>query len=227
MTNTNNQKMVLIGIPNGSGLIPAAMVSSLLQLRKPCPCGFMVVERQMIEKARNAIVMACLNSGASHLLFVDDDNPIPPDTLEKMLEDDKDIVIAPILTRLPNEKGEHTLCAFYEYFVEGVRLYKPIEEFKDDGYLHRIDAGGTGCMLIKREVLEKLVELYPDRVFERTRTKFEKPITVEGKEYKERTMSEDVQFCEYAEDAGFETWLDSRIKPLHITEPKYVQYGKL
>jgi hypothetical protein len=47
---------------------------------------------------------------------------------------------------------------------------------------------------------------------------------VDGKEYTERTMSEDVLFCERAIDAGFEVWLDSRIRPLHITGNQFIQW---
>jgi GT2 family glycosyltransferase len=47
--------------------------------------------------------MEAIQKGATHLLFLDDDNPVPPDTLIKLLEDDKDIVIAPILSRNPNK----------------------------------------------------------------------------------------------------------------------------
>ena len=212
-------------MPNGSGQVPASMVTSLLQLHKPVQCAFMIVERQMIEMARNGIVMEALKNNVTHVLMVDDDNPIPPDTLEKLLEDDKDIVIAPILSRNPNKEGKHVLCAFYSRDVEGVKLYDHIEQFKDDGYLHRIDGGGTGCMLIKIEVLAKLFSIHKGNIFERTRDVFEKPIIVDGKEYTERTMSEDVQFCERAIDAGFEVWLDSRVKPLHITGNRFVQYG--
>jgi hypothetical protein len=190
----NMDNLILIGVPNGSGNFPAIMVSSLLQLKKPCPCAFMVVERQMIEKARNVIALEALKNNCTHLLFVDDDNPIPPETLELMLADDKDVVIAPILTRVPDANGKYGLCAFYKKEVDGIRLYENIEQFTDDGYLHKIDAGGTGCMLIKRKVLEKVNRLYAERMFERTRFVFDKPITVNGKEYTERTMSEDVEF---------------------------------
>ena len=222
-----NNKLILIGMPNGSGQVPASMVSSLLQLHKPAPCAFMIVERQMIEIARNGIVVEALKNKCTHVLMVDDDNPIPADTLEKFIEDDKDIVIAPILSRNPNSKGVHDLCAFYKKEVDGVKLYENIEQFKDDGFLHKIDGGGTGCMLIKIEVLQKLFPVYKERIFERTRDVFEKPITVDGKEWTERTMSEDVQFCERAIENGFEVWLDSRIKPLHITGNNYVKYGSI
>jgi hypothetical protein len=220
----DRQNLILIGMPNGSGQVPAPMVSSLLQLHKPCPCAFMVVERQMIELARNGIVAEAIKNNCSHLLMVDDDNPIPPDTLEKMLEDDKDIVIAPILSRNPNKEGKHDLCAFYSEEVSGEKIYRNITEFKDKGDLHKIDGGGTGCMLIKIEVLKKLNEKYKDKIFERTHDYFDKPIIVDGKEYTERTMSEDVLFCERSIDLGFEVWLDSRIRPLHITGNQFVQW---
>ena len=219
--------LILIGMPCGSGQVPAPMVSSLLQLHKPCPCAFIIVERQMIELARNGIIMEGLRNGVSHILLVDDDNPIPPDTLEKMIDDDKDIVIAPILSRNPNKEGKHDLCAFYSEEVGDTRIYRNIEQFKDDGYLHKIDGGGTGCMLIKIEVLQKLNSIYKERIFERTRDVFDKPIIVDGNKYTERTMSEDVQFCERAIDEGFEVWLDSRIRPLHITGNNFIQYGSI
>lgn len=221
-----NNKNILIGMPSSSGLIPAIMVQSLLSLHKPYQCGFILPERQMIEKARNDIVRQAIESGATHLLFLDDDNPIPPDTLEKLLEDDKDIVIAPILARIPNPQGKYALCAFnVEKEHEGVKLYRNIEQLDKDKYLHKIEAGGTGCMLIKIEVLKKLNEIYEDRIFERTRIVFDKPFIFNDKEYKERTMSEDVEFCERAIKAGFEIWLDSRIRPLHIVGNNYIQYG--
>jgi hypothetical protein len=187
----------------------------------------MVVERQMIEIARNAIALEAIKNNCTHLLMLDDDNPIPQDTLEKMLEDDKDIVIAPILSRNPNKEGKHDLCAFYKNKVDGEKLYKNIEFLDENKYLHKIDAGGTGCILIKIEVLKKLNSIYKERIFERTRTIFKKPIIVDGKEYLERTMSEDVQFCERATDNGFEVWLDTRIRPLHITGNKYIKYGNI
>jgi len=217
--------MILIGVPNGSGMFPTAMVTSLLQLHKPVPCAFMVVERQMIEKARNGIVSEALRNNFTHLLFIDDDNPVPPETLELMLEDDKDIVIAPILTRNPGADGKHTLCAFDKLSVEGQTLYLPIERLNGShGHLHQIDSGGTGCMLIKIEVLRRLREIYGERIFERTRTVFDEPIKYKGNEYTERTMSEDVEFCERAANAGFEIWLDDRIRPLHMTKQNYVQW---
>jgi glycosyltransferase involved in cell wall biosynthesis len=224
----NKQKTILIGMPSYGGLIPATMVQSLLQLHKPLPCAFMIVERQRIDKARNGIALEALKQGIDYLFFVDDDNPIPPDTLEKLLEDDKDVIIAPILGRNPDKNGRHPLCAFYkeEVIADGkkINLYRNIEEFRDDGPLHRIDAAGTGCMLIKRKVLEKMFKKYGEYMFEFGDIKFKKPIKVDGKKYERRTMSEDCEFSERVVKEGFEIWLDDRIRPLHVTTYNLVQY---
>jgi hypothetical protein len=168
--------------------------------------------------------MEALKVGADYLFFVDDDNPIPPDTLEKFVEDDKDIIISPILGRNPNGEGVHPLCAFYKKEEQGVYLYENITKFKEEGYLHKIDAAGTGAMLIKRKVLEELNKKYQDRMFEFGEIMFDKEIEVDGIKYDRRTMSEDCEFSERAVNEGFEIWLDERIKPLHITTYNMIQY---
>lgn len=220
---------ILIGMPSGSGVVPTQMVQSLLQLHKPAPCGFITVERQRVDKARNAMVMQALKGGFEYLFMVDDDNPIPPDTLEKFIDDDKDIVSCPILTRNPNNDGKHTLCSFYAKEVEvddaPLKLYSPIEEWRDQGPLHRVDATGTGAILIKRKVLETMIKIHKDGLFEFGDYKFKNAVTVDGKLYDRRTMSEDCEFSERAVNAGFEIWLDERIRPIHLTVQGFVRYG--
>ena len=201
-------KKLLLGIPSGSGFMSAQMVQSLLQLHKPLPCIMSVVERQSIVKCRNYFVQQALASGADYLLMIDDDNPIQPETLELLLEDDKDIVGATILSRNPSEKGEHDLCAFYshEHKVDGkkLKLYDNITKFKEEGHLHKVDAIGTGCLLIKRKVLEKMLTKYKHGIFENTAIDFKKGITIDETYYDRRTMSEDCEFSERAIKEGFE-----------------------
>lgn len=226
-----SDKKILIGVPSGAGVMPTIMVQSLLQLHKPLPCGFITVERQRVDKARNVMVLEALKGGFDYLMMIDDDNPIPPDTLEKFLEDDKDIVSAPILGRNPNEKGEHPLCSMYarEVIADGepIKLYYPIEKWRDEGPLHQVDATGTGCILIKREVLETLIKVHKDGLFEFGDIKFKNKITVDGKEYDRRTMSEDAEFSERAVAAGFEIWVDERVRPIHLTQQGYVQWPSM
>lgn len=201
-------KKILIGVPCGSGYMPTQMVQSLLQLHKPCPCAFLTIERQRIDKVRNYMVQQALLQGVDYLLMIDDDNPIQPETLELLLEDDKDIVGATILSRNPNTQGIHDMCAFYahEHKVDGkkLKLYDNIKDFKEEGFLHKVDAIGTGCILIKTKVLAKMITKYKDGLFEFGDIKFKKKIVIDGKEYDRRTMSEDCEFSERAINCGFE-----------------------
>lgn len=214
-------------MPSYSGLISASTVQSLLQLRKPHDCAFMVVERQRIDKARNLCAAEAIRVGADYLFFVDDDNPIPSDALVTLLSDDKDVVGAPILGRVANQAGHYPLCAFYSSTISvderDVRLYHNIEAFRDPGPLHRVDAIGTGCLLIKRQVLVTLQEKHT-AIFEFGDLRFS-PTYVNGKSYDRRTMSEDCEFCERAVDAGFEVWLDERVRPFHMIGINWVQWG--
>lgn len=221
-------KTILVGMPCQSGVVPVATMQSLLMLHKPVTCGFRVVERQRIDRARNIIAMECLQNGYDYLFFVDDDNPIPPDTLDKFLEDDKDIVVAPILARNPIPPDfKYPLCLFYQEIVKtdigNVRLYSPVEKFKEEGPLHKVDACGTGCTLIKREVLVALHKKYKDYMFEFGDIRFS-PVKFKDKEVDRRTMSEDAEFSERAVDAGFEIWADDRIRPIHLTSARSVRY---
>ena len=79
-------------------------------------------------------------------------------------------------------------------------------------------------MLIKRRVLEVLYAKHRDHIYEFGDIRFGHKITVDGVEYDRRTMSEDCEFSERAVDAGFEIWLDERIKPFHITSFNMIQW---
>jgi len=208
MENKFKDKKCLIAVPCGSGYVPFITVNSLMALKFPCQCSFIMKDRTRTDQARNYFAQEALIQNCDYLFMMDDDNPVPPDTLEKMLEDDKDIVIAPILSRNANKEGENDLCAFYsrdeKIDDKIIKIYHNIKDFKEEGYLHQIDAGGCGAILIKRKVLEKLNELYSGEIFEYGNIKFSKKYNIEGRMIDKRTMSEDCEFSERAINAGFE-----------------------
>lgn len=221
---------VLIAMPCASGHIPTIMLRSLMKLEKPIDWDFATVDRIRIDMARNELAKEALRREFDYLFFVDDDNPIPPDALSKFLEDDKDIVIAPIIRRRKDVNGNYPLCAFYaeDWDIDGgkLKMYQSIVNFRDEGYLHKIDAGGTGCMLIKREVLEALEGKYGYNIFAFEDIIFKNPFTKDNVIYDSRKMGEDGVFSERAINAGFEMWLDERIRPIHIHEINCLQWNK-
>lgn len=88
---------------------------------------------------RNYIAAQAIKKGCTHLFFVDDDIIVEPDTLNRLLVHDKDIVGGIYMTKY--EKQE------------------PVVEYLDDKKpegLFKCGAIGTGCMLIKIDVFKKL-----------------------------------------------------------------------
>jgi len=220
---------ILLGMPSYGGNFPSIMLHTAFNLIRPCPIGLMTPDRKPIDHARNMIATVALEQDYDYLFFIDDDNPVPRDTLIKFLEDDKDIVTAPILKREPDEDGSYPLCAFYGRMEGDIRLYDSITEFWDPGPLHRIALCGMGCTLIKRKVLEAVNAKYPGCPFQRGNLiHFEKTDTIiDRTKGLKRTTSEDLEFCERANDEGFEVWLDDRIRPLHLTRMGAVQWLSL
>jgi glycosyltransferase involved in cell wall biosynthesis len=206
--------------------MPAYTVDGLFKLKRPCPVSLLIIERQAVDTARNYLIEMAITLGVDYLFFVDDDGVLPTDTLEKLIEDDKDIVGAPMMTRNPRENGEHALCVFekFDFYIgdgKTINKYRPMKGFDaSKGHLHSVDAIGGACMLVKREVLEALWTKHNGRPFEfihEVHTTKEHGVTL-------RNISEDMCFSERAKDEGFEIWIDTRIRPVHLGKPKFVRF---
>lgn len=225
MENLQNKK-ILIGMPCASGMLPAYTVDGLYKLTRPCPTSLLIIERQSVDAARNYILEIAIRMQVDYVFFADDDGVLPPDTLVKLIEDDKDIVGAPMLTRNVRDNGKHSLCCFekYEFYIgdgKTVNKYRSIQSFDTTkGHLHSVDAIGGACFLIKRNAFEALFIKHNGRPFEFIheihQTK-EHGVTL-------RNISEDMTFCERAKEEGFQIWVDTRIRPVHLGKPKFVRF---
>jgi glycosyltransferase involved in cell wall biosynthesis len=219
-------KKVLIGIPCGSGVMPAYTVDGLFKLTRPCPVSLLIIERQAVDRARNYIIEMGIKLGVDYIFFADDDGVLPPDTLEKLLEADKDIIGAPMMTRSVQDDGKHRLCVFekFDFYIgdgKTINKYRSIEKFDTTkGHLHSVDAIGGACFLIKKEAFEPLFVKHNGKPFEfltETHITKEHGATV-------RNISEDMCFSERAREEGFEIWVDTRIRPVHLGKPKFVRF---
>ena len=163
----------------------------------------LVIERLHVDRARNEIADMFLHpekprlpqtpnglpeiyKQCSHLLFLDDDMLFPPNTIEKLLSDDVPLVGGLYFAR--NEP--HLPIAYHK--VEG-NQWVAVTQWKAG--LQYVDAVGTGCMLIRRDVLEKM---------ERPYFKFDD------------VMGEDMFFCEQAKKLGYDVVLDADVKCRHL-----------
>jgi len=173
----------------------------------------------LIQRARNSLVNVFMKrSECTHLMFIDADIKFNPHDVLSMLDADKDIICGIYPKKeinwpnvhiaansgVPAEELKHFTGSMVVNLVDyqnevTVPRNEPIEVF----------AGGTGFMLIKREVFEKLqpvVKSYVNDVFdlsgqmgaERIYEYF--PVFIEPET--ERLLSEDYAFCRIARDNG-------------------------
>ena len=138
----------------------------------------------MVDNNRNTIVDNFLKSDFDYLLMIDEDtvpflNPID------LVDMDKDVIILPALTF---QKNQENPVIFNIYEKDG-RYYKTLVCGKEK--FVEIDAGGTGCILIKRKVLEKI-----KRPFE----------SVWNDKTGIREKGSDIYFCEKVKSKGFKIW---------------------
>jgi glycosyltransferase involved in cell wall biosynthesis len=190
------------------------------------------MNESLITRARNTCADEFLNStDATHLLFIDADIGFNPEDIPKMIDRDVDIVCGlypkkeinwPRISNAvlngvaPQQLAEHAGSVV-------VNLVKSEATFVNSGDLLEINNGGTGFMLIKREVFQKLSKKVPQYLSDMyTAT----DIVTEPKYIKEffttsidketgRLMSEDYHFCILARKHGFKVYADPMIDLTH------------
>jgi predicted O-methyltransferase YrrM len=149
-----------------------------------------------IDEKRNKCVEKFLATNCTHLLFWDSDTIAIPGAIQKLLDDDKDIVGATIYKK----GGDHVPC--FGFWVPERQIYKTPLPFLYNKLLP-VDMVGTGFLLIKREVLEKMTPPYFQC-------------------YEKGNAQEDIFFCLKAKEFGFQPFVDTGLNLGHIATPYIV-----
>ena len=197
------------------------MVSVFTQHRVPFQYAYMMNE-SLITRARNSLANDFLETEATHLMFIDADIGFNPSDILSMINANKDIICgiypkkeidwvqvseAVKAGKSPQELKNHT-GAFVVNLVDDAKsaqgaMNEPIQ----------IANGGTGFMLIQRDVIERLqqvVKSYVNDVLDLSGTMGREriyelfPVFIE--EGSERLLSEDYGFCKIARDNGIKIW---------------------
>lgn len=221
------ESKVLIGLPSGSGFIPGYVVDGLYKMKRPCQTSLLIIERQQIDLAINYLIEMAIRLEVDYFFLINDDGILPSNTLELLLSDDKDIVGAPMMTRTERENGKHSLCCFekFDFYIgdgKTVKKYRSITNWQKDDpeYLKPVDATGGSCLLIKRNCFEALFTKHNGRPYEdihEVHETMEHGVTV-------RNLSQDVVFCERAKEEGFQIYIDTRIRPIHLGKQKMIRF---
>lgn len=136
-----------------------------------------------ITNNRNTIVQKFLASDADYLMMIDDDI-IPPPNILNLVDFDKDIATPLMFVK---QKGT-LLPLFLKRNKDGIY---DVDDYMNKVGMQEADATGTGCIVIKREVCEKMKHLFRN-------------------EYDEdgiKTLGNDLSFCQRAKELGFRIWV--------------------
>jgi len=195
----------------------------------------------LITRARNYLVDEFLRSECSHLLFIDSDIHYDPRDVIALMALDKDVIGAPYpkksinwgniaaaARKHPNMEAKELENLVGEYVFNVV---KGTSQFQVTDPLEVLEIG-TGFMMVKREVFERMEKAYPnirykpDHVgqanFDGSRyihAYFDTVIDSEGSITgggSERYLSEDYMFCQMWRKIGGQVFLCPWMKTQHI-----------
>jgi hypothetical protein len=185
-------KSILIAIPN-IGNIRSELCEWLMRLgqQKDIVYRILFSNHKPHDNNRNHIANEFIKSGMDYLLMIDSDI-VPITNVLEMVHKDKDVISSFIQTH----KEEGTLPLAMKKVDGGYQVYKELTRG-----LNKVDATGTGCMMIRKNVFEKLDKPY-----------FRFQYNDEGI----LTNGEDFNFCDKVNEAGMSVYFDTDHRCLHF-----------
>ena len=148
---------------------------ALLEFQKECfkrnvGLTIQLFKSSLITQGRNLCVGGFMETKHTHLLFIDADIDFTSQSIFTMIEKDKDIMSIPYPMKTINWEK-----MFQNFQAGKIKTVKDLstggntypmklideENIKVDNGVIEVTYSPTGCMLIKRSVIEKMIEIYP------------------------------------------------------------------
>jgi len=219
---------ILIGTPCYGGLVTHVYLQSILKLmmapRPGVRLGLITAAHDsLITRARNTIVANFLDTpDATHLLFIDADIGFEPDEVYRLLALGEDLVAGryPVKARDWAKIREVARTGPADVKLESAALEyvgQPcdVAEIEARSGFCTGTYAGTGFMLIRRAVLERLIAAHPETKYRSIQT-FPRPKSVTG-----AYLSEDFTFCKRWRDLGGRLWLDTQSRLTHVGSQEF------
>ena len=202
-----------IGIPCYGGMMSEPTVTSLLRfilLAQRVGLNWSLdtmVNESLVTRARNNLMAKMMtNTAATHFMFIDADIRFEPDAPLKMMACDKEVI-----------GGLYPKKALPVNYVINL-----LPQTKVQGDIFTVDTMGTGFLLFKRQVYEKLIQAHPE-------CKYVDDVGL-GKQYEPMMysifdveidhrghyLSEDWLFCRRWQALGGEIWAHGKVLLNHV-----------
>jgi len=149
----------------------------LLELQKMCMAKkidvqFQLLKSSLVTQGRNLCVSGFIESGMTHMLFVDSDILMNAESIFKMIDRDKDVISIPYPLKTFNwdkafdaiKKGEVKKPSDIHKWTNSypMRIENTNDIVVTEGVIE-VTHSPTGCMLIKKSVIDKMIQAYPDK----------------------------------------------------------------
>jgi hypothetical protein len=178
----------------------------------------------LITRARNDLAFSFLQSPATHLMFIDADINFNPADILKLLYHDKDIVTGAYPTKIIDweNMSKAKTNGIEELQQKAIKYASGFSNKKDQDGLMEVSYGATGFMLIKREVIMKMIKHYPEiqympEVYDNKNEEgLPKHALFDTMIYNGKYLSEDYTFCHRWQQMGGKIYLDPSIVLDHV-----------
>jgi hypothetical protein len=207
-----------IGIPCYGGMVSEPTMTSFIRFTLLATQAGLnwsldtMVNESLVTRARNNLMAKMMtNTAATHFMFIDADIRFQPESILQMLAYDKDVI-----------GGLYPKKALPVNYVINLKPQTKIQ-----GDIFTVDTMGTGFLLFKRNVYEKLIEAHPEckyvddvglgKQFEPMMYSiFDCKIDERG-----HYLSEDWLFCRRWQELGGEIWGHSKVLLNHVGHYEY------
>lgn len=237
-----SQQYVMIATPCYGGLVHEPYLRGMTSLAGSAgSVGLQlnmatIVNESLVTRARNELVKYLMLTNCTHIFFIDADIAFQPEHVFRALLHDKDVVVGAYPLKKVHWQNIDTsqvrtpqdIQRMATDYVINIKFKNEEQERTGnvpvvDGLIEVHDAG-TGFMCIKRNVIEKMIDAYPETHYK----KEPKHVIHEGDDGKRwalfdtiidednRYLSEDYTFCRRWQRMGGSIWLDPQITLSHI-----------
>jgi len=217
---------------------------ALLELQKLCmqkgiQITFQLMKSSLVTQGRNLCVGSFLESNMTHMLFIDSDIYFNAESIITMLQKEKDLISIPyplktLMWDKAFRKMQQGKIKEPEDIRKSLHTYPMKVENADDikivDGIIEVTHSPTGCMMIKRNVFDKMIKAYPDKQIVQK--------TVINGEYVDRPhmwnffdcthdpvtktyLGEDFSFCKLWKDIGGKCYAYIMDPIVHVGEHTY------
>src|SRR3990167_4670327 len=136
------KQKIMVAMPCGNDTIKVKTAFSLINALKALTVDYDILIRMGCDiiGARTGLVNESIKRGATHIMFIDHDMFFPPDAIQKLVVQDKDII--------------GTAYNFRRFPLQSIAI--PLSDITPTHETFRCQALGTGFLLIKLSVFEKI-----------------------------------------------------------------------